>query len=79
MHTYIYTKYTHAYVYILPVKSRQSRRKTSEIEQQNTEDELRPFLLEEEVRNLKNSLQNERRRTSRLMKVIEQRMQRRLI
>lgn len=60
------------------VKSRQSRRKTSEIERQNTEDEPRPFLLEEEVRNLKNSLQNERRRTSRLMKVIEQRMQRSL-
>ena len=37
-------------------------------------DELRPFLLEEEVRELKNSLQIERRRNARLMKVIEQKM-----
>lgn len=37
-------------------------------------DELRPFLLEEEVRELKNSLQIERRRNVRLMKVIEQKM-----
>ena len=37
-------------------------------------DELRPFLLEEEVRELKNSLQIERRRNARLMKVIEQKI-----
>lgn len=37
-------------------------------------DELRPFLLEEEVHELKNSLQIERRRNARLMKVIEQKI-----
>ena len=38
-----------------------------------TPDELRSILLEEEVRDLRNALANEKNKTSRLMRVIEQR------
>lgn len=45
----------------------------------DTDDEFRPFLLEEEVRDLKNALQNEQRRNTRLVSVIEERMQKQYV